>query len=75
MAHHGSRNSTSEEFLEAVQPEIALISAGKDNSYGHPHAELLERLEEAGCSILSTPEYGAITVKVGKKIQVYGYKK
>ena len=75
VAHHGSRNSTSEEFLEAVQPEIALISAGKDNSYGHPHAELLERLEEAGCSILSTPEYGAITVKVGKKIQVYGYRR
>ena len=50
------KNWRSEEFLEAVHPEIALISAGKDNSYGHPHAELLERLEEAGCSILSTPE-------------------
>ncbi len=45
VAHHGSKNSTKEEFLEIVNPKASVISCGKDNSYGHPHKELLERLE------------------------------
>lgn len=64
VAHHGSRYSTSDTFLQTVRPRLALISAGRDNSYGHPHAELLERLESADCRILQTPESGAITVKI-----------
>lgn len=63
VAHHGSRYSTSDSFLQTVSPRLALISAGRDNSYGHPHAELLTRLETAGCLILQTPESGAITVR------------
>ncbi|MDE6662108.1 MAG: DNA internalization-related competence protein ComEC/Rec2 [Lachnospiraceae bacterium] len=62
VAHHGSRNSTAKEFLELVSPRIALISAGRDNSYGHPHAETLERLENAGSRIYRTDEGGAVTV-------------
>ncbi len=62
-AHHGSRYSTSDTFLQTVTPRLALISAGRDNSYGHPHRELLTRLENAGCLILQTPESGAITVR------------
>lgn len=62
VAHHGSKNSTMEEFLKKVKPKYALISAGKDNRYGHPHKELLERLEEAGCQILQTPVGGAIEI-------------
>lgn len=62
VAHHGSRNSTSYAFLETISPGIALISAGKNNSYGHPHAETLERLENAGCRIYRTDEIGAVTV-------------
>ncbi len=73
VAHHGSKYSTSLELLEKVQPKVALISCGEDNSYGHPHEELIERLEEAGCKVMSTPEYGAVTVKVGKKIEVRSY--
>lgn len=73
-AHHGSRYSTSKEFLKTVLPEITLISCGANNSYGHPHEELLIRLEEAGSSILTTPEYGAITIEMGKRMKVYGYK-
>lgn len=63
VAHHGSRYSTSEAFLQAAAPRIALISAGQDNSYGHPHRELLERLDNRGCMVLQTPESGAITIQ------------
>lgn len=63
-AHHGSKNSTKEEFLKLVNPQITLISAGHDNSYGHPHKETLERLGRQGCRIYQTPESGAVTVRV-----------
>ena len=68
-AHHGSRNSTSEAFLEKAEPELAVISAGRENRYGHPHAETLERLAAEGCSILNTAECGAITLRqTGKEV-------
>jgi len=63
VAHHGSRYSTCEEFLNKTQPRIALISAGQDNRYGHPHVQLLERLEQNGCQIYQTPDAGAVTVR------------
>ena len=63
-AHHGSKNATKEPFLELVNPQMALISAGRDNSYGHPHKETLERLADRGCRIYQTPESGAVTVRV-----------
>ena len=62
VAHHGSRYSTSETFLQTVSPQLALISAGRNNSYGHPHGETLQRLEKAGCTTLQTPESGAIII-------------
>ncbi len=71
VAHHGSKYSTSEEFLEATGPDIALISAGKDNPHGHPHKETLERLDRAGCRILQTAECGAITMQTdGKSLRL-----
>lgn len=63
VAHHGSKNSGAETFLDVVSPKIALISAGEDNSYGHPHPETLERLEEAGSRIYETAKSGAITLQ------------
>ena len=62
IAHHGSKTSSGEEFLERVLPEIALISAGKDNSYGHPHQEVLEKLNKFGIKILRTDLNGDIKV-------------
>jgi len=62
VAHHGSKNSTSEEFLSYVRPKVAVISCGFGNSYGHPHPELLERLDEIGSNYFITYEKGAITI-------------
>lgn len=76
VAHHGSRNSTGMAFLELIRPEISLISCGKDNSYGHPHAELLDRLTQIGSDVKITYESGAITIKTdGKKMEVSEYRK
>lgn len=60
VGHHGSSSSTSEEFLEAVNPQYAVISAGKDNQYGHPHEEIITRLLEKNIEILRTDESGTI---------------
>ena len=61
VAHHGSRNSLSEEFFSAVSPEYSIISAGKDNSFGHPHKEIIDALNNIGTNILRTYEMGDIT--------------
>ena len=60
VGHHGSRSSTCEELLEATAPDAAIISVGADNSYGHPTAEVLQRLEQAGCAVYRTDLHGTI---------------
>ena len=73
-AHHGSRNSTSEELLEQLQPATAVISCGKNNRYGHPHEELIGRLYKAGVKVLRTDDLGAISVQEeGEHVKVTGY--
>jgi competence protein ComEC len=62
VGHHGSRTSTSELFLNEVQPEIAVISASKDNRYGHPHVEVTDALFNARVETFSTAEEGTITL-------------
>jgi competence protein ComEC len=62
VAHHGSRTSTIDAFLSAVNPAFAAISAGKDNSFGHPSPDVVERLESAGIRVYRTDRDGAITV-------------
>ena len=72
--HHGSRFSTTKEWLAAVHPQLTLISCGEDNSYGHPHEETLERLRDAGSQVLVTVEQGAITVRSdGERFQIEGF--
>jgi competence protein ComEC len=62
IGHHGSKNSTSPEFLAAVGPQVGIISAGEFNPYGHPNSELMDRLANAGVRILRTDHDGAIHV-------------
>lgn len=60
--HHGSKTSSDLEFLQTIQPEIAIISAGINNRYGHPHVQTLKNLKTAGSDVLSTAEYGAVHI-------------
>lgn len=69
IGHHGSKTSTSEEMLEAVNPSYAVISVGEGNRYGHPHAEVLNRLRANGIQVFRTDEQGVITASSdGEKI-------
>ena len=71
VGHHGSRNSTTPEFLAAVKPRLAVISVGEDNRYGHPNPELLERLTSAGVRTLRTDRDGAVRILMdGKGVEV-----
>ncbi len=61
LGHHGSRTSTSDAFLTTVQPQVAVVSAGLNNSYGHPHAEVVSRVAAKQIDIVETAEEGTIT--------------
>lgn len=63
VAHHGSDTSSSEKFVKETAPEIAIISVGKGNSYGHPNNEILKRYEEIGSKIYRTDEVGNIFIE------------
>jgi competence protein ComEC len=63
VGHHGSKTSTTQEFLDAVSPSIAVISAGYENSFGHPHPDVLARLNERHTTILRTDRFGLATVR------------
>lgn len=60
IGHHGSKTSTSKEFLQAVSPQFAVISAGRKNRYGHPHQEVIDRINELGIKIFRTDQNGDI---------------
>lgn len=68
VAHHGSKNSTKEEFLQEIRPKIALISSGVENAYGHPHPDVIERLKKKGCGIYETAKKGAITLQTNGNV-------
>lgn len=67
LGHHGSRTSSSMQFLNKVHPDLAIIQAGKENSYGHPHTQVIERLDDLGISYLCTCEQGTLTFKTDGK--------
>lgn len=67
IAHHGSKTSTCLEFLEIVSPEIAVITVG-ENSYGHPHPEVLANLDQFGIQVLITKELGDIKIISNGKV-------
>ena len=62
LAHHGSDTSTGKAIVEAASPSYALVSAGKDNQYGHPHQDVLDRL--TGIEILSTKDTGMVQLNI-----------
>jgi len=63
VAHHGSMYSSQQAFLDIIKPEIAIISCGIKNSYGHPHQELINRLKSHNSKIYITTGCGEITIK------------
>ncbi|BBF43313.1 late competence protein comeC, DNA transport [Lachnospiraceae bacterium KM106-2] len=63
VGHHGSKNSSSDEFLSKITPEMAIISAGENNHYGHPHKETLKRLKKYKTTVFTTIDSGAIIIK------------
>lgn len=72
VGHHGSQTSTSEEFVKTVNPKYAIIQAGRDNRYGHPHNEVIETLQNFQAKILGTYELGTIFIKSNGKSIVVG---
>jgi competence protein ComEC len=64
VPHHGSRTSSSDPFLQAVQPQIAIISAGAWNSFGHPHPEVTERLKQHAPQVIHLGEQGGTSIRV-----------
>lgn len=76
VGHHGSNTSSTMEFLQRVQPDLSIISVGKNNSYGLPHQEVLQRYKELGLKVFRTDELGDIRmVSDGSVIDVFSYKK
>lgn len=76
VAHHGSDNSTTESFCEGLMVRLAFISAGKNNSYGHPSREVVERLTKKGTKLYSTIESGALTLFTnGETLEIREFKK
>ncbi len=63
VGHHGSRGSSSSQFVQAVSPEYAMVSVGKNNKYGHPHQETLDTLNQFDAKIFRTDIIGAIIMK------------
>ncbi len=75
VAHHGSKNSSTEEFLRRASPRIAFISCGRDNRYGHPHEEAINRIEQYTKNIFITAECGAITLRTrdGRTLRISAF--
>ncbi len=70
VGHHGSKTSTSEEFLKVVSPEIALIGVGENNNFGHPNEDVIGRLTKNKISIYRTDKNGEIILKINKCIKI-----
>jgi len=72
IGHHGSRTSTSREFLSKVSPIYGVISVGKDNNFGHPSPQVINLLEESGVTIFRTDYSGAVTFEILKdSVKIY----
>ena len=71
VAHHGSKTSSIQSFLELVSPKIALIGVGSNNLYGHPNDVVINRLEDLKTKVYRTDERGEITIRVSKNGKIW----
>lgn len=69
LAHHGSITSSTESFLESIQPEVALVTVGRRNLFGHPHPEVIARLRQHGVRIERTDASGDVTIEIGPRFR------
>lgn len=67
VAHHGSKTSSIQEFIEAVKPKISLIGVGENNKFGHPNDDVIARLQNIGSKIYRTDKMGEISIAVNSK--------
>jgi len=67
IAHHGSNTSSTKEFIEKVKPQISVIGVGKNNKFGHPNEDIVERLKAYGSMVYRTDLHGEITIEITKK--------
>lgn len=75
LGHHGSKTSSGQNFLETIQPDIAIVSAGLGNKYGHPNVEVIERVESVNAQILETSTMGNIECRSdGQTVACQGQK-
>jgi len=71
VGHHGSSTSTTDAFLAAVSPRVALVSVGAKNSYGHPSPDVMHRLAAAGAEVLRTDRVSTVIVRTdGRLLEV-----
>lgn len=71
VAHHGSKSSSVQDFLDAVSPQIALIGVRKNNNFGHPNGDVIERLENCGIKIYRTDQMGEIPININKNGKIH----
>ena len=67
VAHHGSKTSSTLNFLELVKPKIALIGVGENNNFGHPNDAVLKRIKDLGAHIYRTDQMGEISIVIGNR--------
>lgn len=72
LGHHGSKTSSDEEFLDKLNPSVAIISSGRNNRYGHPNKETIDTLEKLGIDYMNTQETGTISYKIKGEIVTFG---
>ena len=75
VPHHGSKSSSIQEFIEAVNPKISLIGVGENNTFGHPNDEVIARLERIGSKLYRTDKMGEIMMEIDNKGKIIEVKK